>query len=93
MTANSDVMASISDQELELAFDLPAPFTNKFYVHLTDITGRITFAESSPTGIPTMRAAVCMSLTDLEALGHLITQVLAAQRANMAERSGKNAGQ
>ena len=62
---------------MEAALQLSAPFCNKFYLSLTPIGGRLTFAEEHPdTDIPTPRGAVYLHIQDLLELKKLIERML-----------------
>lgn len=67
----------VTPEELTVAFSGPAVFTNKMYLTLTPVTGRISFAELQPGGtVPVFRAAVCMTVNDLVELRDLLNLML-----------------
>lgn len=58
------------------AFSGEAVYSNKFYVHMAGMNGRLTFAELPPDGLPPVfRTAVSMALPDLLILADLIQKV------------------
>lgn len=66
-----------TEEELEEAFEAPAPFCNKTYLMLTPITGRLVFAEiRTNQSKPHVRAAVSMSIGDLVELRKLLDRHL-----------------
>lgn len=65
MDEKQQVIVPVSDQEASLAFEVPAPITNKFFVHASPAGVRITFAEMNPgSNQPSIRAAVFLHPQD-----------------------------
>ena len=66
----------VTSDELDVAFDGPAPFANKFYVTLNGPFARIAFTEQGrPNAKPSFRSAVIMSAGDLLQLKDLIEEL------------------
>lgn len=83
----------LPEEELEAALELPAPFCNKTYLMLTPITARIVFAEiRTQQSKPHIRAAVCMSISDLIALRDVITRTVEGQTETVTVEKAKANG-
>jgi len=65
MTDEQPKHVPVSQQETRLAFDVPAPFVNKFFVHVSGAGVRLSFAELNPgSNMPSIRSAVLMHPQD-----------------------------
>lgn len=82
----ADLVSDVSEIETEAATALPAPFANRIIVSFQngESLARIAFLENrhlSDGGvIPHARAAVTVTLSDLEALRDVIIRVLSDAR-------------
>jgi hypothetical protein len=85
------VQLKISTEEMNVAFDGPSVFTNKFYITANGPVARVSFCEQVPNSDRLLfRAAVTMTLSDLLQLQALI-QTLSANFARAeTERAQPN---
>lgn len=67
----------VTQEEMEIAFSGPALYCNKFYVTMSPVNMRLTFAENNPRiKLPQFRGAVSMSIGDAMELKALLERVL-----------------
>ncbi len=71
-----DPVTPVSSEETRAAFMVPAPFCNKFTLHVAALQGRVTFLEVMPDGTPIARAAASLPVQDLLALADVIQKVV-----------------
>ena len=106
-SANHQAVAA-SEQEVSIAFQGPAAYTNKFYLTGLGPNVRLAFAEHYQQGkLPVFRAAVAMSVPDMmllwNAMGQMVGQMAAAgqgangvsltqQGTNLTQRAGTTHG-
>lgn len=74
----ADEIKTPPSEEIEIAFDGPAPMANRFYITMMQTVARIAFCEQSPDGtLPRFRSAVSMTVNDMVELNALLTQLIA----------------
>jgi hypothetical protein len=67
----------LTGDELEATFESPSIFCNKFYLSLSPVVARVTFAETR-TGVskPHVRTSITMAISDLVELRNLLNRML-----------------
>lgn len=75
-----DPTSAVNTAELATAFAIPAVFTNKVYVTVSDECVRLTFSEHHAPVSPETRAAVVMSKQSAAKLQKLLEDALAGPK-------------
>lgn len=82
---SDDIMKMGDTEETNKAFELPAIFVNKLYVHLSPAGVRLTFGEQGAATPSFPRVAVALGFVDAIALRDMLATMLAPVEATMKE--------
>lgn len=84
------IFQPVTETETDIAFSGPAVFSNRFYISVSAVGARITFAEEAEGRPASFRTAVYLGLADATSLSKVLKALIKEPEAPHGEDTASN---